>query len=85
MKFLKTLSQHYELVIFTAADQGYADEILDKLDTEGLITHRLYRQHAVHMYNNYTGQVQMVKDLSRLGRPLERTIIIDNLKENFCW
>ena len=26
-----------------------------------------------------------MKDLSRLGRPLERTIIIDNLKENFCW
>ena len=26
-----------------------------------------------------------VKDLSRLGRPLEHTVIIDNLKENFSW
>jgi CTD small phosphatase-like protein 2 len=26
-----------------------------------------------------------MKDLSRVGRPLERTIIIDNLKENFMW
>lgn len=26
-----------------------------------------------------------VKDLSRLGRSIEKTIIIDNLRENFCW
>lgn len=29
--------------------------------------------------------MQLIKDLSRVGRPLERTIIIDNLKENFMW
>jgi len=37
------------------------------------------------MQNNYTMQVLFVKDLSRIGRDLEKTIIIDNLKENFCW
>jgi CTD small phosphatase-like protein 2 len=30
--FLKTLSQYYEIVIFTAASQDYADWILDVLD-----------------------------------------------------
>ena len=25
-----------------------------------------------------------VKDLSRTGRPLNRTIIVDNVAENFC-
>lgn len=27
----------------------------------------------------------MVKDLSKLGRPLTKTILLDNLKENFSW
>ena len=39
--------------------------------------HRLYRQHA-----DQTGPV-FVKDLSRLGRDLKRTIIVDNVAQNF--
>jgi len=34
---------YYELVIFTAAIKDYADWILDRLDPENLISHRLYR------------------------------------------
>ena len=41
------MSQFYEIVIFTAADQQYADEILDKLDVNRRISHRLYRQHTL--------------------------------------
>jgi len=26
-----------------------------------------------------------VKDLTRIGRPLECTIIVDNIRENYCW
>lgn len=37
------------------------------------------------MVNNYTTQTAFVKDLSRIGRPLEMTIIVDNLRENFSW
>jgi RNA polymerase II subunit A small phosphatase-like protein len=50
-----------------------------------VISHRLYRHHTVHLQNNFTHQIHYVKDLTRIGRPLESTIIIDNLKENFCW
>jgi TFIIF-interacting CTD phosphatase-like protein len=39
----------------------------------------------VQLINNYTSQTIFVKDLSRLGRPLEKTIIVDNLRENFRW
>ena len=51
--FLQEMSKHYELVIFTAAMQDYADWVLDQLDTEGYISYRLYRQHALkenHVY-----------------------------------
>ena len=76
--FLKTLSRYYEIVIFTAASQDYADWILDVLDpTKTYIQHRLYRQHTQYDDGVY------VKDLTLLGRDLKKTIIIDNIRENF--
>lgn len=50
---------------------------MDSIDKEKRITYRLYRQHATP-----TGMV-FVKDLSRIGRPLNKTIIVDNVAENF--
>ena len=47
--FLKEMSKYYELVIFTAADQHYADEVINRLDATKAITHRLYRQHVTHI------------------------------------
>ncbi|KAF4672041.1 hypothetical protein FOL47_000981 [Perkinsus chesapeaki] len=68
-----------EVVIFTAATQDYADWVVDQLESlRGVrIHHRLYRQHALPW-----GPI-FVKDLTRLGRRLDRTIIVDNVKENF--
>lgn len=64
-------------MIFTAAQQEYADWILDRLDTKKCISHRLYRQHTdLRKGTN-------IKDLSKIGRPLHRTIIVDNIAENF--
>ena len=76
-KFLEECSKYYELIIFTAAQQEYADWILDRLDTKKTISHRLYRQHT-DLRNNTN-----IKDLSKIGRPMSRMIIIDNIAENF--
>jgi len=67
----------FEIIIFTAATQDYADWVIDQIDPERLIHHRLYRQHALPW-----GPI-FVKDLSRLGRDLDRVLIIDNVQENF--
>lgn len=76
--FLRSTSYlGFELVIFTAASQNYADACIDMVDPDRLISHRLYRQHALSW-----GPV-FVKDLSRIGRDLSRTLIIDNIQENF--
>jgi len=32
--FLQEMKQYFEIVIFTAADQQYADEVIDMLDSE---------------------------------------------------
>ena len=77
-KFLEEMSKYYETVIFTAAMKEYADSILDLLDPEKkLINYRLYRNHTT-----ITGII-FVKDLSKIGRDLNKIIIVDNLADNF--
>lgn len=77
-EFLQRMNQlDYEIVIFTAATQDYADWVIDQIDPDRLVHHRLYRQHALPWGPLFA------KDLSRLGRDLDRTIIIDNVQENF--
>jgi len=47
IEFLKAVSQFYEIVIFTAATQEYANRVVNLIDPEGiLVNHRLYRQHT---------------------------------------
>jgi len=77
LQFLKEMSDLYEVVIFTAAAQDYADWVLDSIDPDGLITHRLYRQHCTPRGTVFT------KDLTRIGRDLSKCLIIDNVAENF--
>ena len=71
------MNHHYEIVIFTAAMQDYADWVLNDLDKDKMIHHRLYRQHA-----SPKGLV-FLKDLDRLGRDISKVIIVDNVAENF--
>lgn len=78
-EFLAEMSKYYELVVFTAADQQYADWVLDRLDTEKLISHRLYRCST----SNQNGF--MFKDLCKLGRDLAKLLIVDNKPENFAF
>lgn len=75
--FLRELSKYFEIVIFTAALQYYTDFILQKVDIEGIISHRLYREHTVCADGVY------IKDLSRIGRDLAATIIVDNNPKSF--
>ena len=76
--FLKNVKKYYELIIFTAATQDYADPIINAIEKdEKYFEHRLYRIHTTIIDNDF------VKDLSKLGRDLNRTIIVDNMKQNY--
>jgi len=76
-KFIKILSEFCEIVIFTGSKKRYVDTVIDGLEVKNFIDHRLYRQHTTS-YNGY-----YIKDLSKLGRPLNKMIIIDNIEENY--
>ena len=79
-EFLNELSSIYEIIIFTAGTKDYADSILDQLDKKNnIIRHRLYRDHLTYGKDNKS----ILKDLSKLGRDLTRTIIVDNIEENY--
>ena len=75
--FIRQLSQYCEIAIFTASTQNYADIVIDGLDCKDLIDYRLYRQHTTLM-NGVN-----VKDLSKLGRDMDKIIIVDNIEENY--
>ena len=43
LEFLKEMAELYEVVIFTAAMQDYADWVIDSIDKPGHIKYRMYR------------------------------------------
>jgi Dullard-like phosphatase family protein len=78
--FLRTVSRVYEVVVFTASQQVYAERVLKALDPSGTtISHVLHRDHCVQVHGNY------LKDLGVLGRDLRRTLIIDNAPQAFAY
>lgn len=70
--FLKEVARLYEVVVYTASMAKYANPLLDELDREKVVSHRLFREACTRYPSGY------VKDLSRLGRSLKDVIIIDN-------
>ncbi|KAF7793956.1 hypothetical protein EIP86_005080 [Pleurotus ostreatoroseus] len=77
--FLKKMGEIYEVVVFTASLSKYADPVLDKLDINHVVAHRLFRESCYNHRGNY------VKDLSQLGRPIADTIIIDNSPASYIF
>lgn len=72
-EFIKRVGELYEVVVFTALVLRYGDPLLDHLDPNHDIHHRLFRESCYLYQGNY------IKNLSQLGRPLADSIIIDNL------
>ena len=86
-EFLEKMSKKFELVIFTAARQDYADVIIDKIDPEGkFIAHRLYRQHCEQVEVNLGSKKEyFIKNLDIItNRKKEDLLIIDNYVYSFA-
>ena len=75
--FLTEMGKYFEIVIFTAAAEDYADIVLNELDKNNAINYKLYRKHTEQINGIF------IKDLSKLGRDISKIIIIDNNKDNF--
>ena len=75
--FLTEMGKYFEIVIFTAAAEDYADIVLNELDKNNAIDYKLYRKHTEQINGVF------IKDLSKLGRDINKVVIIDNNKDNF--
>ena len=93
---MKRVGELYEVVVFTASVSKvcscvlatkltsltrcqYGDPVLDQLDTHHVVHHRLFRESCYNHQGNY------VKDLSQVGRDLQKTIIIDNSPTSYIF
>ncbi|CAA6661304.1 unnamed protein product [Spirodela intermedia] len=77
-EFLERVAQMFKIVIFTASQSIYAEQLLDMLDPDKrIISQRVYRESCIFSDGSYT------KDLTILGVDLAKVVIIDNSPQVF--
>ena len=78
---LEKLSQWYEIVVFTAGEQEYADEILNYIDENNQIfKKRLYRQDCIQLDQFFIKDLDIILDRER-----EHMCIVDNSILSFAF
>ena len=76
--FLQKVKKKYEIIVFTSGTQEYADPLEDAIEQEEkYFDARLYRQHTIACGKD------IVKDISRIGRPLDKILIVENMPQNY--
>ncbi|KAI1335406.1 NLI interacting factor-like phosphatase-domain-containing protein [Xylariaceae sp. FL0016] len=72
-EFLRKVCKWFNLVVFTASVQEYADPVIDWLESERkYFSGRYYRQHCTFRHGAF------IKDLSSIEPDLSRVMILDN-------
>ena len=71
--FLTLLKPFYEIISFTSASKEYADVIINEIEKKRkFFDFKFYREHCVIYKDTF------VKDVSRIGRDIQKIIIVDN-------
>ena len=75
--FLEKVKEYYEIILFTEASEAYTELLMEAFNKKKYFDYKLFRQHTIIIGEDF------VKDLQRIGRPLDKIIIIDNIAQNF--
>lgn len=91
MEVLQELSREFEIIVFTASHECYANAILDQLDPgKTIINHRIFRQHCISYVNDKfdtsaPDNTHLMKDFRIFAnRSPDNMIIVDNSPFAFC-
>lgn len=68
----------FEVVIFTAAKEPYGRAIVEKLDPSGSLGRHFFASAYTSLWNK-----RRVKDLARLGRELDTTVMLDDSPDTY--
>lgn len=71
--FLEKMTMLYDIVVFTASRQIYAEKVLDSIDPTGRFFKKRYYRHHCTMIQDHC-----IKNLEILGYDLAHTIIVDD-------
>ncbi|CAD8045839.1 unnamed protein product [Paramecium sonneborni] len=77
--FIETLSEYFEVIMWTASLKEYADPVMDIIDPSRRALTRLYRDSCTQIQGGLT------KNLNKLGRSLKDVLIIDNSQMSFIF
>ena len=73
IKLLQEIKNDFEIVLFTASNDYYADSIIDQLEKEfKLFDHKLYLRDCKHKFG------YIFKDIFKLGRDVNKVMIFDD-------
>ena len=76
--FLEEMGHYYELIVWTSATESYAHSLVEAIEYDKqYFDYILYREHSIIIGDEF------VKDLTRVGRGLDRIIIVDDMPQNF--
>ena len=71
-KFLLDMAQYYEIVLYSPSIGDFANDVVNSLDKNGCIMHRLYRD------STYYKDGVHIKDLNSLNRNVKRMVVLDD-------
>lgn len=72
--FLNEMSKRYELVVHTSGSQAISKPVIDLIDKEGFIHHKIYNQSSAELAYNLNNRI--------LGRDEKDIIVLDTLIED---
>ena len=76
--FLSQMKKYFELIIFSLYTKKIADYIINIIEQkEKFFEYKFYVQHSIIIENEFT------KELKRIGRPIDKIIIVDNFPQNY--
>lgn len=78
---LKEANKNFEVFVFTASHQCYANVVLDQLDPTGELIHqRFFRENCINMNGVYIKDLRIFAD-----RKLSQIIIVDNASYSYAY